>query len=614
MAGVFADPPSAPEAHRASNEMNFRRTKPGCAKVSAGVLCLLALVLPRSVSAEETTNAEQPRLLSVYPSAAQRGNKIKIEVRGKAIAGAYALWAEGFSLTARVLKVEEVQDPHPLRVSPSESQNKRPAVFCAWAELDLPAAAKPGIYSLRLLSPRGVSTAVPFRVSDAPVVAEMPAPHATAEQFQKVQFPALVAGRIGSPGEVDYYSVRAEEGQSLLFEVLSADNFTPRLALFRSGDSWFSSERLLRILSQEERSSDLMPIHPAATYRVDRAGDYLFALSSLFGKGSPDCTYQLRIVPSSAGAEAVATTAEEWQERSFTRKLDASWMDAVLARAGGLGEQKPAKALDHATDKKSETPAEISLPALIEGTIEKPGDEDRYQFRVEAGQSLAFEIETPQTKAPHFNPRISVAAVKGHQLFSNVHHRISLFNNNAEQEAYLKNIEPKAVYTFADAGEYVLTVRDMTSRYGTDTYAYRVLVRPQIPHVGEISSPGIDRINLVRGKTSRLVLTSLLEEGFNGDVTFTFSGLPPGVSALPAAQVTATDRAPTDIGENAEAVAPPSVTTAFVLLAAEDAAVSKEPAMVQLYCRPVVNGAVGSSLLVRNIPLMVVNGQPKEKQ
>jgi hypothetical protein len=289
-------------------------------------------------------------------------------------------------------------------------------------------------------------------------------------------------------------------------------------------------------------------------------------------------------------------------------------MEALLARAGGLIEQKPTKALDRAIDKKSEPPAEISIPALIEGTIGKPGDQDRYRFHVDAGQSLAFEIETPKTTAPHFNPRLSVAAAKGSQLFSNVHHRISLFNNNAEQEAYLKNIEPKAIYTFADAGEYVLTVRDMTSRYGTSAFAYRVLVRPQIPHVGEISSPGIDRINLARGKTTRLVLTSLLEEGFNGEVTFAFSGLPPGVSALPAAQVTATERAPTDVGDNAEAVSPPSVTTAFVLLASEEAAVAKEPTMIQLYCRPIVNGIAGSNLLVRNIALMVVNPQPKEEK
>jgi hypothetical protein len=356
-----------------------------------------------------------------------------------------------------------------------------------------------------------------------------------------------------------------------------------------------------------------MPVQARATYRVGQPGDYLFALSSLFGKGSPDCTYQFRVGPSSTGADAAAPAKDLWQERSFNRKLDSKWMDEVLARAGSGTGQKLTQALDRAIDAKSGQPPEISIPALVEGAIEKPGGEHRYRFRVEAGQNLAFEIETPRTTPPLFNPRISVTAATGRQLFSNVHHRVSLFNNNAEQEAYLKNIEPKAVYTFTDAGEYVLTVRDMTSRYGTDSYAYRMLVRPQIPHVGEISSPGIDHINLVRGKTTRLLLTSLLEEGFNGDVTFTFSSLPAGVSALPAAQVTATERAPADVDDNAEAVSPPAVTTAIVLLATEEAAVRAEPTMVQLYCRPVLNGVPGPSLLVRDIPLIVVNPEPKEK-
>src|SRR5207245_1815361 len=113
-------------------------------------------------------------------------------------------------------------------------------------------------------------------------------PHATRLRSRVRQLPATIAGTLGQPGGVDYYAVRAAEGQSLFFEVLSAENFEPRLALFRSGSSWFSPERPVRVLSQEERSSDLMPIQARATYRVEQPGDYLFALSSLFGKGSPD--------------------------------------------------------------------------------------------------------------------------------------------------------------------------------------------------------------------------------------------------------------------------------------------------------------------------------------
>jgi hypothetical protein len=185
-------------------------------KLKAGVICLLALVVPEGILAQPK-GGEEPRILSVYPSAAQRGNKIHIELRGNGIAGAYAVWTAESGLTARGLRVEEVQDPHPLRVSPSESQTKRPAVHHALAELDIPVTIKPGIYSLRLLSPGGLTNAVPFRVSDAPVVVEMSAPHASPLQSQVVQFPAMIAGRLEKPGEVDYYAVRANEGQSLSF-------------------------------------------------------------------------------------------------------------------------------------------------------------------------------------------------------------------------------------------------------------------------------------------------------------------------------------------------------------------------------------------------------------
>ena len=62
-----------------------------------------------------------------------------------------------------------------------------------------------------------------------------------------------------------------------------------------------------------------------------------------------------------------------------------------------------------------------------------------------------------------------------------------MYNNNAVAQVYLKAAQPKATHSFERAGEYILQVRDITSRYGNPNYRYRILVRPQIPHVGEIS-------------------------------------------------------------------------------------------------------------------------------
>ena len=129
----------------------------------------------------------------------------------------------------------------------------------------------------------------------------------------------------------------------------------------------------------------------------------------------------------------------------------------------------------------------ISLPAVIEGTIEHPGDLDSFRFKVDPGQKLAFEVETPDAKPPYFNPRLGVVDSQNKELFSNVERRLSMFNNNADPQVYLKAVEPKATYTFDKGGEYVLQIRDITSRYGNSSYRYRILVRPEIPHVGEIT-------------------------------------------------------------------------------------------------------------------------------
>jgi len=188
------------------------------------------------------------------------------------------------------------------------------------------------------------------------------------------------------------------------------------------------------------------------------------------------------------------------------------------------------------------------------------------------------------------------------ELFSNVHRRVSVYNNNADPQVYLKGIEPKAEYTF-ERGEYVLHVRDVTSRYGKPSY--RVLVRRQIPHVGEISISEGDHINLVRGRARKLTLTTSYEEGFTRDVSFSFVRLPDGVTALPAAEFH-DDRAPTDIDENAEALVPKIQKATIVLLADTNAPLTSMPKIVQLHCQPIVGSRPDPTILVREIPLMVV--------
>ena len=405
-----------------------------------------------------------------------------------------------------------------------------------------------------------------------------------------------------------------------------------------------------------------MHVQAEGTYRFPEDGRYFLEVSGLFGQGCPDCSYRVLIGPpqkaSTLQAEDRTKAGADWTERSLSRKLQQNWIAELEARSvkavpatapdkDGSASQATGTASNPATASKQvvnrpihpSTVEErqlkgsagksevISVPSIIEGTIGHPGDLDSYQIKVEPGQKLAFEIETPDAKPPYFNPRFGVVDSHDHELFSNVERRLSMFNNNADPQVYLKNVESKATYTFERGGEYVLQVRDITSRYGTPNYRYRILVRPEVPHVGEISlvsgasgdatkgdqnGQRVNHINLVRGQPKRLTVIASYEEGFSGDLSFTFTGLPEGVQAFPAIQYNE-GRGPLEVTQNPEIIAPKQEKATIVVLASPEARLTSEPVMVQLYCRPMVNGTLGPNLPVQEVPLMVVEGSPQKE-
>ena len=636
-----------------------------CRRSEAGFLslCLLFFIAisPPAVLAEDEPDVTEPKLLSVFPVAGQRGTTVEAEVRGNLLEGARALWFDAAGLKGRLLSVEEVKEQIKRKANPFEKEPKKPLpVYRALIQLEIAPTAHLGVHSLRLVCARGVSDAIRFRVVEAPVVVETTDPHSAASQAQAVSLPALVSAKLGTAGELDYYSFRARRGNELRFEVFTKvfeelgfknrleEDFEPRLALYRPGGSWLNPDRPTRVLLEEERSSDLMPIEARGTYRVAQDGQYLLEVSSLFGKGSPDSSYLLRIA---AGGERPAWEDEsaqlkgEWQGRSFRRRLQDNWMKILQSRtvdaangskaeseAGSStqatgarpGEEeapsqvvrlstRPASVAEQELDDPAAEAPEVSVPSVLAGRIDRPGDVDRFKFRVKAGQKLAFEIETPQVRPPHFNPRLGVVDSENRELFSNIHRRLSLYNSEAYPHVFLKRLEPKAIHTFEREGEYVLEIRDITSRYGDHRYAYRVLLRSQIPHLGAVSVKEGDRINLIRGKSKKLTVTTAHEEGFSGDVSFTLTGLPEGVQAFPGAE-TRDKQAPTEVTENPETVAPNEQKATIVLLADPDAPITSMPAVVRLYARPIVNGEPGSSLLVREILLMVIERVPPARE
>jgi hypothetical protein len=602
------------------------------------LISLLFPSVPRSLAQTDQDLAD-PSLLSIFPLGGRRGTTLQGEIWGNSLEGSYGVWCGTGGLSGKLLTVEEMKGQTKEDLLLRKKPEKPLPLYRARIEVEIQPTALLGIHFLRLIGPRGISDAVPFRVMDGMVVQETASPHQTINEALAVSLPVVINGRLEKPGELDYYSFDAKQNQELTFEVILAQNCDPQLALYRVGGSWFDPDRSSRLIKEEQKSSDLMSPQSRRTYRFSHDGKYFLEISPLFGRASSGSTYQVRVALSNqaAGDAQLKQHLGEWEERNFSRKLEESWLKKLEAREvsesdgspPGMREPSMQTDTDNARSEPKSKPMpnlraplssvverepndqaseaqDLPIPSIVEGTIERASDIDSFKVKVEAGQKLAFEIETLDAKRPYFNPRLGVVDSQDRELFSNVERRLSLFNNNSEPQVYLKGIEPKVVYTFEYGGEYTVQIRDITSRYGNASYRYRILVRPQIPHVGEVSILEGDRINLTRGKPKKLTIISSYEEGFRGELSFAFSGLPAGVQTFPASQFEE-GKAPREVTQNADVISPKQQRTTLVLLAkSEDSKPTNEPTMIQLHCRPIVKGKLGPDLLVRELPMMVL--------
>lgn len=614
------------------------RKRPGFAGSGAiflGMVCIGLLCFIPSAGRLQAQSAgdeapSEPTLISVFPPGGQQGAGLELEIRGEALDGAYSIVFGTSGLEARVGEVEMIEGPEP--AGPYPKKGKSLSFFRVTARLTVESSVPAGTHPFRLVSHRGVSNALRFRVDEGGVVSEINTPHPSDRHAQEIDIPVIVNGRIGEHGELDAYGFDAVAGQELTFEITQAEHFEPRLALYRPTGSWLDPDRPTRLLFREQESSDLIPIRPVYSYRVAESGRYLLEVASLLGKGGPDCGYQLRVL--TTGPAPQASSEPAWSERHFTRKIDGEWTGRLRSRtvrkanpdsrppktASGGGSlsaspDSPGSAVTPVSRSHSrlqeQEPNEVRGQAIpfgvgeiVEGNINAPGDRDTYAFEGEAGTELVFEIETSGVDPPHFNPHLELLGENGESLLANVHKHVTVYNGGGIPSTFLKTVEPKMAYTLERSGRYFVEVSDITARYGGPDYGYRLLVRAPIPHVGAIEVDPSDRINLVPGRARKLNIVTHQEEGFAGEVLFDCSNLPPGVRVFAGADVEKKGSAP--VSQQEENFLPAVQKTTLVLLADPDAAVTRMPSLVRLTARPVVGGRVGADLPVAKILLMVV--------
>ena len=615
----------------------------------------VSLVFLTAQEKEEPLPTE-PQALYIFPVGGQQGSSVEVRIDGQTLGGTYAVWTDCEALQASVKQVVETDR----EIWEGNYLPKKQLTHQVTLEVKISQAAELGGHTLRLVSPRGISNLMPLRVSSQldPVILEDESQTGSNKPIkgQAVEYPVAINGRIGRTlgGEVDYYSFDVDAGRELHFEV-----FFPALGgkmllyLYKPFASWVDPHRLVRLAFNDDPIShqrvdngvfgtpeDLV-VRARLKHRFAKPGRYLIAVKAFDDKGGPGFVYQLRIAPTPLNEVVKNNKAwplahprsAEWMERRFQRHLSTSRLQEISRRtvlvppeegemegkagsgvAGDAGdgayadraalEFDPLQAvsiyrLDQDAQGSQDRIPVVDLPAIVEGSIDHPGKTDHFRFRAEAGEALAFEVETPREGMPIFNPWVRILDQKQELVFSCIFNRVG--GGNVQLYRYF---EPKMVYTFERGGDYTVQIRDLTSRYAGPEFHYRVLIRPQVPHIGRLELD-VDRVNLVQGKAKRLTVTVDREEGFGGEIALSVENLPASVQAYPTA-VHEPYRPPAfDEGEK-DVFRPETQKVSLTLIAEEGASTTRLPHFVRVKARPIVNGMPGAGIAVGEVPLMVV--------
>ncbi|MBI3697103.1 MAG: PPC domain-containing protein [Acidobacteria bacterium] len=491
-------------------------------------LLALFLTLVAWAAAEDTPKAKVrhrlPALSSVFPQGSEPGRKLRVEALGEYLDRAQAVVFLDPAISGRVL----------------ESTYTRLEL-----EFEVAAGAALGPHYFRVVTPRGASSLLLFRIGDQPHRLEHE-PNDSLEQAEEVPLPVTLNGRLNVDGDFDFYRFRAEQGQTWIFDLRAA----------RNGNGLDAAMILLDAEGRRlEHSEDKLIWDPFFTHTFAKSGQYYVVVQPTHRSNDPNFAYQLDIrqaphletvspisLTPGAAAEATVFGAGLAGERP---KL---WFDAagfegdVLEMRGASARVKirvPREARCGPHQIAIETAAGRSNPAtfLVDDTpVHKGGESieppvsitgvaryrqpERFSFEAKEGQSLVFEVRAQRFGSP-VDSILRILDAKGNQV---------ALNDDANFAGVQFNKDSRISHTFKQAGRYVLEMRNLWAVTGED-FPYQLLVRP--PQPGFELMLASDQPYVYPGETGTLKVTAVRRDGFDGPIKLNVTGLPAGITAEP---------------------------------------------------------------------------------
>jgi hypothetical protein len=466
--------------------------------------------------ATATLRANPPVASYIFPAGGQRGSTVKVRVGGLFLYDkcGFEIIGNGVKGPEFLTKTKTVWFEGSLLPLPdSQRQEDYPRDMAGQIQIGKDAA--PGLSYWRLWTSQGATPAMKFMVGDVPEIVEDeidgdPVP-------VKVTLPVTINGRIFPREDVDIWTVQAKKGQAITCEVHAARLGSPLDARLEIRDA--AGRRLAE--NEISKGGD-----PLAKFTAPADGEYQVRIHDVRFQGGQAYVYRLTLtadpyverffplggkrgstiklelagqgVPESV---AVALPNVPGSEFLYQPSLGARARTGLLLELDDLPEYlKPEKA--------------VSLPAIFNGRVDKPGNVDSWTWTAKKGQAFVFDLRAARLGSP-LDGVLSIQDGSGKEL--------------ARGESGPGQPDGMVTFNVPADGTYSVQVRDRFRSRGGPEFSYRLRVDRPPSGDFQLSFP-TDAVTVNRKGVGKLRINVQRQGKLNEAIALKVDGLPAGVA------------------------------------------------------------------------------------
>ncbi len=491
------------------------------------VLALLVVV--------PAVHADPPTASFIFPAGGRRGTPVNVRVGGLDLhrSCTFEMLGPGITATPRLERTKTIWFEGPLLPLPDSQQAEDYPKDMA-GQVRIAADAPLGIRYWRLATSQGATPAMRFVVGDLPEVVEQetdgdPVP-------VEVTLPVTINGRIFPREDVDVWTFAARKGQTVRCEVCAArlgsplDSYLevldPQGRRIAENDDTYGADSSLRFTAPSDgryqvriRDANFRG-GPAYVYRLTLSAEtHVERVYPLGGRRGG--TVRLELTGQNLARDAVTLALPRDAPREYSAPLAVgdSLVQPFLLDVDDLPEYCEIEPNDEPAHAQR-----VTIPAVLNGRIDRPGDVDYWSFTAVKNQPFELEVRAARLGSP-LEAELTVLDGSGKEVL------------RADSPG-----DPVTHFTPPVDGTYLVRIADRFRSRGGRAFAYRLrIAAPPAPDFRLHLST--DAVTLPRGGQAKLKLAAERVGGFSGPVALSFEGLPPTVSAagaIPGAQ-TATE-------------------------------------------------------------------------